>query len=194
MCKYDLQFIKDIILIIGSLTSTFFAFRSYSKWKKEHKGKIKYELCRNILKTVFTIRDDFKSVRSPLSLAYEFMPEYKPGKSKESENLSFIFNNRLKVLYDSCNSLSSLLPEIEFEFSSDLKKKCGDILYEITLYQMTLSEFIQISDVENIFNDEHYKELKLKVYNIGGDNELTLKFEKIIETVKKEIEKEIKKY
>lgn len=65
-------------------------------------------------------------------------------------------------MYDSCNSLSSLLPEIEFEFSIDLKKKCEDILYEVKLYQMTLSEFVQISNVKNIHKDEHYKVLKLK--------------------------------
>ncbi|KQK26114.1 hypothetical protein AR438_11070 [Chryseobacterium aquaticum] len=194
MWENDLQFIKDIILIIGSITSTFFAFRSYSKWKKEHKGKIKYELCRNILKTVFTLRDDFKSVRSPLSFAHELMPGYKPGESKESENLSYIFNNRFKVLYDSCNSLSSLLPEIEFEFSIDLKKKCEDILYEVKLYQMTVSEFVQISNVENIYKDEHYKVMKLKVYNIGDNNELTLKFEKLIDIIKIDVQKEINKY
>lgn len=194
MWENDLQFIKDIILIIGSITSTFLVFRSYSKWKKEHKGKIKYELCRNILKTVFTLRDDFKSVRSPLSFAHELMPGYKPGESKESENLSYIFNNRFKVLYDSCNSLSSLLPEIEFEFSIDLKKKCEDILYEVKLYQMTVSEFVQISNVENIYKDEHYKVMKLKVYNIGDNNELTLKFEKLIDIIKIDVQKEINKY
>lgn len=202
MCKYDLQFIKDIILIIGSLTSTFFAFRSYNKWKKEHKGKIKYELSRNILKTILTIRDDFKSIRSPFIHPHEFMPEFQPkfqpefqpNKSKKSENLSYVFNNRLKVIYDSSNSLSSLFPEIELEFGNNLKKLCSDIIYEIKLYQMALSEFIQISDVENIFNTEHYKKLTLQVYNIGDQNELTMKFENLIEIVKKEIEKEIKKY
>lgn len=59
---------------------------------------------------------------------------------------------------------------------------------------MTVSEFVQISNVENIYKDEHYKVMKLKVYNIGDNNELTLKFEKLIDIIKIDVQKEINKY
>lgn len=184
--------IKDIVLITGSLTSTLFAIFTYNKWKKEHKGKIKYELCRNVLKTVFKIRDDYRSARSPMMFAHEMIPGYSPGVSKESENLLHVHNGRIKYLAESCSSLHTLLPEIEIELNSEIKNYCNLLLIEIHHYQMKISEYIQVVDNEKKFEKEYIKEIRSQIYDIG-ENAVTKSFNDKVDKIKSEITKEIKK-
>ena len=185
--------IKDIVLIVGSLTSTLFAIGTYNKWKKEHKGKLKYELCRNVLKTVYKIRDDYKSARSPMMFGHEMMPDYSPGISKESENLLHVHNGRMKYLAESCNSLHSLLPEIEIELNTEIKNNCNLLLIEIHHYQRKLSEYIQVVDNVKDLEKDYLKQIREQIYD-SSENSASKSFNGKVEKIKSEIAKMIKKY
>lgn len=191
--ELTLTTIKDIVLIIGSLTSTLFAIGTYNKWKKEHKGKLKYELCRNVLKTVYKIRDDYRSARSPVMFGHEMMPGYNPGITKESENLLHVHNGRMKFLSESCNNLHSLLPEIEIELNAEIKNFCNLLLIEIHHYQMKLSEYIQVVDNAKNLDKDYLKEIRLQIYD-SSENASAKSFNDKVEKIKSEIAKEIKKY
>lgn len=190
----DLTLIKDIILIIGSLTATVFTVRSFSKWKKEHKGKLKYELSRNLLKSIYDLRDDFKGVRSPMIRVSEFSSEHHIPETKESEKYKFIFDNRLKYLQKSYNTFLSLLPEVEIDYGSEMKVLCKELVKHITNYHFNMIKFIQIVDNWDLFNNPHHKELNSIIFNNSEDNPTTDSFNNTVEKLKRQLMKEIKKY
>jgi hypothetical protein len=56
---------KDIILAISALAAAFIAWRCLATWRKELKGKSEYEIAKQVLKSVYKVREAFKHVRSP---------------------------------------------------------------------------------------------------------------------------------
>ena len=195
MCieNIDLTLVKDIILIVGSLTATIFTIRSFSKWKKEHKGKLKYELSRNLLKSVYDLRDDFKGTRSPMIWSHEFSSEYH-SKTKESEKYKYVFENRLKYLQNSYNSFLSLLPEIEIDCDSEINDLCKKLVKHITDYHLKVNEFIQLVDNWDLINNPYHKELNSTIFNNGKNNQTTITFNETVDKLTKELLKEINKF
>ena len=196
MClnNIDITLIKDIILIIGSLTATIFTFRSFSKWKKEHKGKLKYELSRNLLKSIYDLRDDFKGVRSPMILASEFSSEHHISETKESEKHQYIFNNRLKYLQTSYNTFLSFLPEVEIDYGPEMNTLCKELISHITNYHFKMSEFIQLVDNWDLHENPYHKELNRVIFNNGENNPTTISFNETVDKLKTQLMKEIEKY
>jgi hypothetical protein len=190
----DLTLIKDIVLIIGSLTATIFTIRSFSKWKKEHRGKLKYELSRKLLKSIYDLRDDFKGLRSPMILVSEFSSNYHISKTKESEKYQYIFENRLKYLQKSYNTYLSLLPEVEIDYSSEINALCKELINHIINYHFKINEFIKLIDNWDLHNNTYHKELNSIIFNNGENNPTTTSFNETVDKLKIQLMKEIKKY
>lgn len=189
---FVLGIVKDIILIIGSITATIFAFTTLNKWKREHSGRLRYELLRNVLKTVYTLRDDFASARNSLIHSSEFMPEYKMESGSDKQNTIYVLNNRLKYLQNTYNELLSLLGEIELEFGKETRNICHQPIRQINMYRFKVEEFIQLDDSSN--NDYHLQELRRVVYSIGKDNPTTLQFDKTVSDIEAKIKSLMRKY
>jgi hypothetical protein len=56
---------KDIILAISALAAAIIAWRGLATWKKELKGKSEYEIAKQVLKSVYKVREAFKIARNP---------------------------------------------------------------------------------------------------------------------------------
>jgi len=190
----DLTLIKDIVLVISSLTAIFFTIGNFSKWKKEHKGKLQYELSRNLLKSIYDLRDDFNGVRSPMIYPSEFSSEHHISESKESEKYKYIFENRLKYLQKSYNTYLSLLPEVEIDYSSEINTLCMELIKQINNYHFKMNEFIQIVDNWDLLNNPYHKELNRIIFNNGENNTTTISFNETVDKLKTQLMKEIKKY
>jgi hypothetical protein len=187
----NLTLTKDIILIIGSLTGTFFTFYGLSKWKKEYKGKVRYETSRKLLKSTLQLRDAFQSLRSPMIWSSEFLPKHDFKDVKESEKKQYVFENRLKYLTKDYNEFQSVLPEVEIEYGETINKLCSELLHQIGMYKLKLGEYIQIIDRWDVKNP-HHKELNNIVFNNSENNKTTIAFNETIELLKKELIKELK--
>lgn len=184
---------KDIILILGSLIATFFTIKSFSKWKKEHRGKIRYELGRNVLKSMYNLRDDFQGVRSPFTMPSEFSLEHDVRKTKESEKTLYVMQNRLKYLQTSYNTFLSLLPEIEIEYDQTIYDLCIELTRHIMDYHSKVGQYIGILDNPDWRKNPYYIELHNVMYNTGKNNPTTIAFEQTIEKLTVKIKAEIKK-
>lgn len=188
----DIGIVKDILLIIGSITSIMFAFLGYNKWKKELKGRVKFELTRTVLKELYLFRDSFKYLRSPLTSAHEFPPNHDPLNYNESETNHYVFTNRFKDFGHSYNSIYSILPEIELEFEPELFELIRELLNQVVQYKIRLNEFIQLSGKTN--NDEYLQELRKIVYDIGEDNPTTKKFMNAVDKIESKLKNKRRKY
>lgn len=188
----NLQTIKDILLILGSTTTIIFAFVGFNKWKRELKGRTKYESSRKLLKALYSFRDAFKSLRSVLILASELPENYDRRKTDEAKEMQHVFTNRLKYFNEPYNSLRSLLPEVEIEYEAKLLDLFYDLFYQITLYHMKMNEYFQL--IGNTNKDAHFQEVRKVILAIGEDNPTTKKFTSIVEQIESELKNEMKKY
>ncbi len=66
---------KDALVGLSVITAAVFAYLGLSVWKKELKGKSEYELAKDVLKSVYRVREALKHVRHPAIYQYEYPEE-----------------------------------------------------------------------------------------------------------------------
>lgn len=133
-------------------------------------------------------------MRSPLILAFEFPPADSSKKIKESEKFKYIFDNRLKYLQKSYNIYLSLLPEVEIDYGIEINDLCKELSNHITHYYFKLTEFIELVDNWDIFNNPYEKELNSIIFNNNQDDSTSIAFNTTIEKLKTELQNVLKKY
>ena len=189
---FILQIVKDILLIVGAATTILFAFLGYGKWKKELKGKAKYELARSSLKALYSFRDGFKGLRNPFTFSGELPPNYKPLNPNEEEEEQYVITNRLKNFNNDYNSLKSLLPEMELEYDQELFDLFHQLFGHVIDYQVKLNEYFLLLGRTN--NQEHFKELIVIIKDTGNPNKLTDEFNLTVSMIEEKLKAIIKKY
>ena len=63
--------IKDVLIGLSALFAAIFAYMGLTTWRKELKGKSEYQIAKDVLKSVYRVRDAFKQVRHPAIYQYE---------------------------------------------------------------------------------------------------------------------------
>lgn len=66
---------KDVIIGLSAASAAVFAYLGLSAWRRELKGKSEYELAKELLKSVYKVREAFKHVRHPAIYQYEYPEE-----------------------------------------------------------------------------------------------------------------------
>ena len=187
----DISTIKDIVLIIGSLTATVYTLYSYKKSRKELSIKFRHELSRNLFKSIYDLKQVFNYTRSSLILASEYPANFKIDETKQSEKLRSVFENRFRHLNEKVNTILSLIGEAELEYKNEIPQLCNEILNQIYNYKEDVSLFIQLVDNTN-HRDPDLVNLRKVIYNIDPtSNKTTIKFEKKIEEILSMLKKEL---
>ncbi len=189
VCFFNVVLIKDIILIVSSITTIVISFYGLNKWKKEHKGKLRYELSRNVLKAVLNLRESFKEIRNPMMWPHELSSEH-GANARESEKWSYLFNKRLKSIQSDCNEFSTFLPEVEIEFDKETNSLCNELTDHFRKQHRAISEYIQLVDNCDQENPR-FKKVYNVVFNDSDDNETTIAFNKTIDALKEKLSKEM---
>jgi len=182
--------IKDAILIISSLTTISLALLGIKKWKKEFKAKQYHESARLLIKSLYSLRDSFDSVRSNWISVAENMPGYNPMKPNERENYAHVFDNRFKSFNESYSEFLSILPEIEISFGKEFRKKCGQINGQINYYHHNLTEFIQTADNKEM--SERVIALRLVIFRQSKNDKFRDELVGIIDSIEEEIKDYLK--
>jgi hypothetical protein len=66
---------KDVVIGLSAASAAVFAYLGLSAWRRELKGKSEYELAKEVLKSVYKVREAFKHVRRPGIYQYEYPEE-----------------------------------------------------------------------------------------------------------------------
>lgn len=100
--------IKDILIGLSAVAAAIFAYLGLNAWRKELKGKSEYQLAKDILKSVYKVREAFKHVRHIFIFQYEY-PENMQGlhghlkPEHDYEGTAHVYETRWKVM-DEANS------------------------------------------------------------------------------------------
>lgn len=88
--------VVNLFMAIATITIAFTAYRGLNSWKDQHKSKNEYELAKNLLSSLYELRNAFYVVREPIYLIEIKTPEEAPNLSEEERQ----FDGRLKERED----------------------------------------------------------------------------------------------
>ena len=124
--KEMIDVITSIINTIILLFATGLTVYGFTTWRKELKGKHKYELSKQIIAATYSIRDMIDQVRNPFISVYEYRgreeKKYETDYQKRASESYFALSNRYSELQKQLKDFNTLKVEAEAIFNSDHRK------------------------------------------------------------------------
>lgn len=74
--------VKDVVLAIAAIVAASVGLRGLGTWRRQLRGNTGYQLAKNILSSVYELREAIAGVRSPL-MQYSREPELSQDKLRE---------------------------------------------------------------------------------------------------------------
>src|SRR5690606_35892700 len=69
--------VKDVVLACAGAITAFVAYSGLEKWHKELRGKANFEVARELIKSIYKLRDEVAYCRSPFIASAEFPESYR---------------------------------------------------------------------------------------------------------------------
>lgn len=66
-----LEITKDVVNILAVPATLLLAYLGFGAWRREHRGKSRYEVARQLLKSTIAYRDILQEARNPMMQGYE---------------------------------------------------------------------------------------------------------------------------
>ena len=174
--------IKEIIIGLSAVLATIFAYIGLNTWRKELKGKAEYQLAKDVLKSVYKVRDAFHHVRNPAIFAYEYPEEMRDYSGnlkpeKDYEGLHYVYEKRWEKMNEAFKELEEhhLNAQVEWgpEFQNviiNLRSCRAELLVEI---QRMLDEK---KNPRRVIRDEESMEKTFSILYDRGSNKDFEKF------------------
>ena len=191
---------KDIILIFAAIATAHVAINGLQSWSRELKGKADFEVARNLIRSVYKIRDELRYCRSPWVTLGEFPENYDPNNKSsdtEAKAYSFIYTNRWKPVATALQDFESQALEAEALWGADFKPKTDELRQCARKLQVALEA--DISNKANSGEDfkcdpEFGKTIKSDIWATHDDkNPLTLKIGNAISGIEKDVRPHFKR-
>ena len=184
--------IKDIIVILSAISATIFAFMGLTTWRKELKGKSEYQLAKEVLKSVYKVRDAFMHVRNPAIFQYEYPEEMQNhfGHLKpeyEYEGTLHVYQKRWEVMTEAFRELEEHHLDAQVEWGSEFKDVITNLRTCKSDLQIAIMNMLDHKKDSPEFDSNNADERSLiqkRLYGSESDN-----FTKEINSAIKEFEK-----
>ncbi|MDX1807899.1 MAG: hypothetical protein R3331_00030 [Sulfurospirillaceae bacterium] len=170
---------KDSLVGLSAVSAAIFAYLGLSAWKKELKGKAEYQLAKDVLKSVYKVREAFKHVRNPAIYQYEYpedMTDYHGHLKREykHEGTVYVYENRWKVMAEAFSELEEhhLNAQVEWgaEFQDTIVKlRSCRVELQITIQQ--LLERKKDAELDRMTTREQRAAERSVLYYGGEDSE-----------------------
>jgi hypothetical protein len=114
---------KDIVIAISAATAAVIAFKGLGTWQKELKGKSEYQLAKDVLRSVYKVREAFKIIRNPMIMSYEYPEEMRShtghlNEENRHEGTLHVYEERWKPMTDAFKELEDKNLEALVEWGS----------------------------------------------------------------------------
>jgi hypothetical protein len=123
---------KDIILACAAIVTATVAVKGLRRWREELRGKVEFEVSRNLARATYKLRDEIQRARSPLIRGSEFPSSYgeseKSGSSSvEADAWAHIYQNRFGPVLEALRDFDAQALEAEALWGSDIRKSAADL-------------------------------------------------------------------
>ena len=169
---------KDILVALAAAAAALFAYLGLSAWRKELKGKAEYQLAKDVLKSVYKVREAFKHVRNPIIYQYEFPEDMRDHhghlKSEHDyEGTAHVYEKRWEKMAEAFGELEQhhLAAQVEWgpEFQDVIVKlRSCRIELQVALQQML--ERKKNPREALLMKSEERAEEKSVMYHLGSDS------------------------
>ncbi len=186
--------IKDVIVGLSAISATIFAYIGLNTWRKELKGKAEYQLAKDVLKSVYRVREAFKHVRNPAIFAYEYPEEMRDysghlKRERDYEGTVYVYEKRWEKMTEAFKELEEHHLDAQVEWGAEFQniivklRTCrAELLVEI---QRMLDEK---KNPQRVMRDKSAMEKAFSIlYDHGGNSEFD-KFTPQVDAAVKEFE------
>ena len=118
--------LKDAFIAIAALTTALVAYSGLSKWKKELKGKVYFDIAREHIRATYKIRDEIEFARSPAIFSNEYPEGYdsfERDNTKKADAYRYIYNNKIERVRTAVQSFDLTTLESEALWGKAIKEK-----------------------------------------------------------------------
>jgi len=170
--------VKDIVVAISAGGAAVIAYKGLGTWQRELKGRSEYQLAKDVIRSVYKVREAFKHVRNPVIMGYEYPKDMTThsGHLKDElryEGTAYVYETRWKKMDEAFSELEEKNLEALVEWGSDYQdtivalRRCrGELLMAI---QDMLARYKNPHE-ENWKNREQQTEERSVLYHIGEDS------------------------
>lgn len=118
---------SEQIKALTAITAAALAFVGLRTWRLQLKGTAEYTLAKEVLKSVYRVREAFKHVRNPAIFSYEYPESMRQpsGHLKDecrAEGTAHVYEERFKVLNEAFRTLEDRTLDAQVEWGSDYAK------------------------------------------------------------------------
>lgn len=187
--------IKDIALAGAAVTTVYVAYSGVEKWQKELKGKASFEVARELIKSIYKLRDELGYCRSPFIAAAEFPEGYRGSLSsctrdERGEAWAHVYSKRWAPVGTAMQGFDSAILEAEALWGNEIKGKAKELRQCVRHLQVDIEAVIsnEYSGGEDFKDRDFSKKVRSAVSDTKSkDNELTNKINAAIEGLETEI-------
>jgi hypothetical protein len=198
-----LENIKDISIIIASLTAACVGIKGLGTWRRQLKGNTEYNLAKNIMTAVYELREAISFVRHPL-MEIPAEPNASAEKLKEMDDIQKrwlstyqTYQKRWEPVRTIRAKLDANLLEAEVIWGKEFILKVQPLTQLVNKLFFSIQQFMEVEN-PNISNDQKLndrdiiKELRKRIFYNGDDKDENDEYWTSFKTAINEIEKTLK--
>lgn len=187
--------IKDIALGGAAVTTACVAYKGVEKWKKELRGKASFEVARELIKSIYKLRDELSYCRSPFIEAAEFPDGYRGSLGKHSSEeqgqaWAHVYSKRWEPVGNAMQGFDTAVLEAEALWGNQIKEKAKELRQCVRCLQVDIEATIsnEYSGGEDFKVFDFAKKVRSSVSDTKSKvNELTIKINVAIGGLETEI-------
>jgi hypothetical protein len=185
---------KEVIIGLSAVFATIFAYIGLNTWRKELKGKAEYQLAKDVLKSVYKVREAFKHVRHPAIFAYEYPEEMRDysghlKREKDYEGTLYVYEKRWQKMDEAFRELEEHHLDAQVEWGSEFQNVIIKLRSCRAELLVTIQKMLdEKKNPQRVMRDKESMEKAFStLYDNGGNTEFD-KFTPQIEAAVKEFE------
>lgn len=140
--------VKDIFVGLAAIFATFFAYLGLTAWREELKGKAEYQLAKEVLKSVYKVRDAFEHVRNPAIYQFEYPKDMLDHQGylkqeHEYEGTMYIYEKRWAKMSEAFRELEEHHLDAQVEWGSEFQNVIMKLRSCNTNLLVTIQQFLE---------------------------------------------------
>jgi hypothetical protein len=187
--------LKDIVLGGAAIVTATVAVKGLRRWRDELRGKVDFEVARNLIRATYKLRDELQSARSPMIRGSEFPGTYTPNDNsaeKEAEAWAHVYSNRWRPVLDAVREFEAQALEAEALWGSQVRDATNEL--RRSAHQLYIAMEAYIDDKrqrgENFRTDREFGKkinAELSASSSAKDNALSQRIEAAVAAIESKV-------
>lgn len=191
----------EAITAIAAVFGAAAAWSGVNAWRSELKGRANFDAARNLLRSVYKIREGFFLVRQRLIVESEFPSGYSgsggstPKERKQHASaMAHVFQNRWQALGPAVEEIEAHRIEAEVLLGKDVAEKMEPFLFCVRRLQVGIQSYLEDIEQPDPNDKEFTIQLRKTVFGRRDDkdNELSQEFVQAIAGIESVLLKHLK--